>query len=138
MRAHGIPLGELDAGQTRVLLIDEDAELLALLDHVLTRTERYAVRTATSAFEGGALAELFNPHVIVVDVTLSDVRPLAMSRFLQNHDDLQACKLVAMSGALTDSEEQTLLQQGFAGCLSKPFDARQVMLAIEDAVAIVR
>ncbi len=138
MRAHGIPLGELDSGQTRVLLVDEDGELLSLLEQALSRTERYGVKTATSGFEAGAMAERFKPHVILIDVTLPDIDTAKIRRFLLSNDDLQATKLIATSGALTDGETQSLLREGFDSCLHKPFDVRQVMLAIEDAVAIVR
>jgi len=138
MRAHGIPLGELDAGQTRVLLVDDDAELLHLLEQALSRTERYAVRTATSGFEAGAVAERFNPHVIVMDVTLADIDRVKVMRYIRAHDHLQVAKLIATSGALTDGEIQSLLQEGFDHCLRKPFDIRQVIMAIEESVAIVR
>jgi excisionase family DNA binding protein len=138
MRAHGIPLGELDAGQTRVLLIDDDTELLGLLQQALSRTGRYSVRTGSSAFEAGALAERFQPHVILVDTTLADIDARKVFRFVRGHQDLQATKLIATSGALTDGEIQSLLGEGFDSCLRKPFDVRQVMLAIEEAVAIVR
>ncbi len=138
MRAHGIPLDELDAGQTRVLLLDEDAELLSLLERALAQTERYAVRTATSSFEAGAVAERFRPHVILMDVTLPDVDVPKMCDFLRRHEDLQTTKLIAASGSLTEGEVQSLLREGFDGCLHKPFDLRQVMVAIEEAVAIVR
>ncbi|MBN1345683.1 MAG: response regulator [Phycisphaerae bacterium] len=137
MRAHGIPLGQLDSGQTRVLLIDDDPELLGLLGEALKRTERYGVRTAGGSFEAGAIAQEFRPHVILVDVTLPDVDAGRISRFLLGHGELQATKLIGTSGALTDGEIETLRQEGFDSCLRKPFDIHQVISAIEQAVAIV-
>jgi excisionase family DNA binding protein len=138
MRANGIPLGDLDAGQTRTLLVDDDLELLGLLEQALVRTERYSIKTATSGFEAGAMTERFKPHVILVDVTLPDIDPARMCRFVHAHEDLQATKIIATSGALTDGEIESLLREGVDTCLRKPFDVRQVMLAIEDAAAIVR
>ncbi len=137
MRVNGIPLGDLDGGQTRVLIVDDDDDLLGLLEQALIRDERYAVRTARGSFEAGTLAQAFRPHVILVDATLPDIDTQKLSRHLRGHEDLQATKLIATSGALTEAEIQELTQQGFDGLLSKPFDIRQVVRAIEDAVAIV-
>ncbi len=137
MRAHGIPLGDLESGQTRVLIVDEDAELLDLLQQALTRTDRYSVRTVRGGFEAGAVTASFRPHVILVDITLAEIDPAKIGRFLVHHEDLQATKLIATSGALTDGEIQELKQRGFESCLRKPYDIHQVIDAIEDAVAIV-
>lgn len=137
MRTHGIPLGGLDSGQTRVLIVDDDRDLLGLLKQALTQGDRYAVRTSTCGFEAGALAQQFRPHVILVDVTLSDIDTRKLCRYVHEQEDLQATKLIAASGAMTDVEMQALRADGFDGFLAKPFDIRQVVKAIEEAVAIV-
>lgn len=137
MRAHGIPLGDLDTGQTRVLIIDDDNDLLDLLGKALTQDDRYAVRVSTCGFEAGAVAQQFRPHAILVDVSLPDVDTAKLCHYVRGNDDLQATKLVATSGAMTDVEIESLRRDGFDGFLSKPFDVRQVIRAIEEAVAIV-
>jgi len=70
-------------------------------------------------------------------VTLSDVNPGELVRYVRTHTDLQATKLIATSGGMTDAEVHSLRQDGFEGLLRKPFDIHQVITAIEDAVAIV-
>jgi len=42
-----------------------------------------------------------------------------------------------MSGKMTEEESKGLLAGGFDGFLKKPFHVRQVIEAIEDAVAVV-
>jgi hypothetical protein len=42
-----------------------------------------------------------------------------------------------MGVALGDGDVQALRQDGFDGCLRKPFEIRQVVATIEDAVAVV-
>ncbi|MDB5288898.1 MAG: putative response regulator, partial [Phycisphaerales bacterium] len=49
----------------------------------------------------------------------------------------QLTKVIAMSGKMTDQEAQGLLPQGFDGFLRKPFHVRQVIEAVEDAMAVV-
>src|SRR5512134_3842153 len=55
MKAHGMPLDELETGHTRLLIADPEAELTGLLQQALTSTAEYDVRTADSIFEAGAL-----------------------------------------------------------------------------------
>ncbi len=57
MKAHGMPIGGLETGQTRLLIIDSDADLTDLLRTVLSEQAGYDVRTATSGFEAGAIVD---------------------------------------------------------------------------------
>jgi excisionase family DNA binding protein len=131
MKAHGIPTDGLDVGVVRVLLVDEDPELGAILSQALSTEGDFEVTTASSAFEAGVLAERLRPAVIVVDVSLSDVSPDRMCRTVRASDQLQEMKLIATSGALTEGHGQQLVQEGFAAFLPKPFDARQLRNLIE-------
>ena len=56
---------------------------------------------------------------------------------VRESDDLQATKVIAMSGKLTDGQASHLMNNGFDGYLKKPFHVRSVIEAVEDAVAIV-
>jgi excisionase family DNA binding protein len=72
MRAHGIPLDGLSSGRTRVLIVDDDAEVVEVLRQVLTEQTNYEVTTATSAFEAGLACERAKPHVLLLDMHLGD------------------------------------------------------------------
>jgi CheY-like chemotaxis protein len=56
---------------------------------------------------------------------------------VKKNQDLQLTKVIAMSGKLTDAEAQGLTALGFDSFLRKPFHVRQVIQAVEDAMAIV-
>jgi len=132
MKAHGMPLDGIETGQTRVLVVDNEPDMLALLDRALQEAD-YAVRTASGAFEAGAAAESFRPHVIIVDVSLPDLDSKQLCRHIRSDPDLRETRLVAMSGGLTEGEGQALLQEGFDAYLCKPFEIRQLIAAIEGA-----
>jgi DNA-binding response OmpR family regulator len=46
-------------------------------------------------------------------------------------------KVIAMSGKMSEEELKALSNSGFDGYLKKPFHVRQVIEAIEDAMAVV-
>lgn len=131
MRAHGIPLNGLDGGKRRVLVLDADAALSDALRTALENDGGFEVTTVGSALEAGAAAVELKPHVIVVDVSLPDVIPHAMVRFQRSNCDLQTTSLIGVSTNLSNGQGQALLQQGFAGFLSKPFETAALIRVIE-------
>ena len=131
MRAHGIPLNGLDGGKRRVLVLDADTALSDALRTALENDGGFEVTTVGSALEAGAAAVELKPHVIVVDVSLPDVIPQAMVRFQRSNCDLQTTSLIGVSTNLSNGQGQALLQQGFAGFLSKPFDTAALIRVIE-------
>ncbi|MEM7627297.1 MAG: response regulator [Planctomycetota bacterium] len=137
MKAHNIPLDGLQSGKTRVLVVDQASEIVDVLTKVLTEQANYEVKTADTGFAAGIECEKFRPHVLLVDMHLDDVKGEDVFKLVRASDDLQATKVIAMSGKLTDGQAQHLINSGFDGYLKKPFHVRSVIEAVEDAVAIV-
>ena len=127
----------LQSGKTRVLIVDQASEIVEVLTKVLVEQANYEIKTAVSGFAAGIECEKFRPHVILLDMHLSDVKGENVLKLVRDSDDLQATKVIAMSGKLTDGQAQHLLHHGFDGYLKKPFHVRSVIEAVEDAVAIV-
>lgn len=137
MKQHSIPLDGLQSGRTRVLIVDDESEIVEVLQKVLTEQASYEVSVAHSGFEAGVVCEKFRPHVMLVDMHLGDIKGEQVLKLVRGNDDLQLCKVIAMSGKLTDGQAQHLINNGFDGYLKKPFHIRQVIESIEDATAIV-
>ncbi|MFW6060434.1 MAG: response regulator [Phycisphaeraceae bacterium] len=137
MKSHNIPMDGLQSGQTRVLIVDGESEIVEVLEKVLGEQASYEVRTVHTGFAAGVECEKFKPHVMLLDMHLSDVRGEDVLKLIRDNEDLQLTKVIAMSGKLTDGQAQHLLQQGFDGYLKKPFHVRQAIEAIEEATALV-
>jgi excisionase family DNA binding protein len=137
MKSHGIPMDGLMSGGTRVLIVDADEEVVNTLKTILAEQTNYEVRIASSAFAAGIECERFRPHVVLLDLHLSDGDGRAIVKVIQGNDDLQMAKIIGMSGKLTDGQAAQLKHQGFDNALRKPFSVRQVIDAIESAHAMV-
>ena len=137
MKQHHIPLDGLQSGKTRVLLVDAPSEIMDVLTKVLSEQANYEVHRADSGFAAGVTCEKVRPHVMLLDMHLGDVKGEEILKLVRDHSDLQMTKVVAMSNKLTDGQATHLLHHGFDGYLKKPFHVRQVIEAIEDAVAVV-
>ncbi len=136
MRAHGIPMEGVSTGRTRVLIADDETEITASLSKVLSEQTNYEVRVSSSAFEAGLECERFKPHVLLLDLHLSDLDGKGIPKFIRQSEQLAMTHVVAMSGKLTDGQAMGLRSMGFEGFLKKPFAVRQVVEAIEQATNI--
>lgn len=138
MRAHGMPLNGLDGGTTRVLIVDDKPEITESLVDALEKAGRYEVRVAECGFDAGIIAEQFRPHIIFIDIMIEDINAKRISTLVRDNTELQGTRIVALTSALTEGEGQALMQQGFDAYVCKPFDVKQIIQCIDQALSIVQ
>ena len=137
MKQHGMPLNGLMTGCTRVMIVDDEQDIVEVLEKILEDEAKYEVEVARGGFAAGVTAEKFRPHVILLDMHLSDIDAPEVARAGE-----EECRSATHQGDRDErqahrQEAQGLLQGGFDGFLRKPFHVRQVIEAIEDATAVV-
>jgi excisionase family DNA binding protein len=137
MKQHGMPLNGLMTGCTRILIVDDEQDIVEVLEKILEDEAKYEVEVAKGGFAAGVTAEKFRPHVILLDLHLSDIDGKEVAKQVKSNPDLQLTKVIALSGKLTEEEAKGVVAQGFDGFLKKPFHVKQVIEAIEDAMAVV-
>jgi excisionase family DNA binding protein len=137
MKQHGMPLNGLMTGQTRVLIVDDERDVVEVLEKILEDEAKYEVEVCRGGFEAGISAEKFRPHVILLDLHLATIDARDVCKQIKSSSDLQLTKVIAMSGRLSEEQIKQLPAGGFDGFLKKPFHVKQVMEAIEDAMAVV-
>jgi len=135
MRQNNVPLDGLSQhAQTRVLIMDPEHEIAETLRDLLCQQTSYVVQVARNGFEAGLLAQLNKPHVILLDVNLSGVVGRDLCSSVRLNPNLQMTKVIAMS--IQAAEAGVPPWEGFDGFLRKPFNLREAIQAVEDAVAI--
>ncbi len=122
MREHGMPTEALDdSRQKRVLIADDEKKIVEILEEELKGDRYIEVRTAHSGWEAGlALAE-FKPHLVVLDFNLGDMTGAEVVRLIRANDSLSDCKILVVSGFLTDEQGEEMLREGANDFLRKPF-----------------
>lgn len=137
MRTYGIPMDRLDlVNKPRVLIVDEEPDLIQLISRALEDTGRFETRVAESAFEAGAVVSEFQPRTIVTDVDVPGISGRILSRWLAAQPETRETVLVGMSASMTEIDRQALLQEGFAETLAKPFSIRQLLAALDSLMAV--
>lgn len=106
----------------RVLIIDDEPRIRAVVRAAL-RDDVDEVREAGTAAEGLALASVFRPDLIVLDLGLPDRDGLAVCRDLRAWTDVP---IVVLSARHAEDEKATLLDAGADDYVTKPFGDREL------------
>src|SRR5262249_41833081 len=131
MKAHGIPLDELEGDQIRVLIVETDRDLTSLLRDTFKGDPQFRIETAASAFEAGAMTQEFQPHVLVLDVDIPGIDGADVMRFLAGRVELQSTHRIATGASLGPADRSALLQEGFQAVLPKPYHIRELTQLID-------
>jgi CheY-like chemotaxis protein len=135
MEANHIPLNGLGGG-ARVLLLGRDDSFTQTLAERLEQEGGYDVQAANSAIEAGFEMHAQQPRMLIVDVSLPDALPVAITRFIRGSADLKGTKVIGIGPDLSQGRGAALLQAGFDSFLSTPFEARSLIELIEHVIAI--
>ncbi|HEX8340544.1 MAG TPA: response regulator [Tepidisphaeraceae bacterium] len=138
MKHHGMPLNGLMTGAMRVMIVDDEADIVEVLEKILEDEAKYEVEIARSGFTAGITAEKFKPHVILLDMHLKDIDGREVAKLVKASPDLQLTKVIAMSGKMSEDELKQLTKSNtFDSYLKKPFNVRHVIQTIEDSTSVV-
>lgn len=121
MKDNSIPLDNLDSGKKKVLIVDDDAEIVELISEVLLRDGRFDIRTASSGYEAGIATEQLKPDVILLDYMLPDVNGNVVCQTLKSNPQFEDIKIIIVSGVIRQEEIEQLLKSGAEDFIRKPF-----------------
>jgi excisionase family DNA binding protein len=127
MRDNGIPTDALESGKRKVLLVDDDVELVELMTKVLEEDGRFEVRVATTGFDAGMLVKEYRPDLIVLDVMLPDINGKEVCHRVRADSTLEDVRILCISGMIEDDKIQELRLSGADDFLHKPFDVEELI-----------
>jgi len=122
MKENGIPADSLDSGKKKILIVDDDEEIVELIADVLKRDGRYEVGTASSGYEAGIATHQFRPDVILLDYMLPDVNGDVVCQTIKKNPEFENTRIIIISGVIKQDEIERLLKSGAEDFIKKPFN----------------
>ncbi|NOR69886.1 MAG: response regulator [Methylomarinum sp.] len=117
----------------KILLVDDDPSLLKLLA-VRLRATGLEIETVESAEQAISLIPSFLPQLVITDLRMDDMDGLALfDHIQQQHPNLPVIILTAHG---TIKEAVSATRQGVFGFLTKPFDSKELLELISNALAL--
>jgi excisionase family DNA binding protein len=138
MKDNGIPTDALESGKRKVLIVDDDEELVELLSDVFAKDGRFDIRTANNGFDAGMLVREFRPDLVVLDVMLPDINGKEVCQRVRSDDSLEAVKIICISGMVEQDKVAELRDAGANDFLHKPFNVDRLLDRACDLLDIER
>jgi excisionase family DNA binding protein len=127
MKDNGIPTDSLESGKRKILLVDDDMELVELMTKVLEEDGRFEVRAAHTGFDAGMMVKEYHPDLIVLDVMLPDINGKEVCHRVRSDSSLEDVRILCISGMIEDDKIHELKLAGADDFLHKPFEIEELI-----------
>jgi excisionase family DNA binding protein len=127
MKDNGIPTDALESGKRKVLLVDDDVELVELMTKVLEEDGRFEVRVACNGFDAGMMVKEYRPDLIVLDVMLPDINGKEVCHRVRADPKLEEVRILCISGMIEEDKIQELRLSGADDFMHKPFNIEDLI-----------
>ena len=136
MKENSIPIDALDSDRRKILVVDDDPEIIELFVDVLERDGRFEVKTAMSGYDAGLLTQEFGPDLVILDYMLPDINGNIVCKSLRQNPNFERIKIIIVSGVVNQDEINDLLKSGADEFVKKPFNIEKIIDRIVELLEI--
>ena len=136
MKDNNIPPDALDSGKQKILVVDDDPEIVELFVDVLERDGRFEVKTAATGYDAGMMTQEFGPDLIILDYMLPDVNGNVVCRTIREKAEFEQTKIIIVSGVVNQDEINDLLKSGADEFVKKPFNIEKLIERIGELLSV--
>lgn len=122
-----------DKERQSVLIIEDNDELRGFLVDLLSSD--YEVSDAANGLQGLELAIESIPDLIISDVMMPELDGFSLVKALAEHDNTSHILTILLTAKADEESELRGLELGAVDYISKPFEARQLLLKVNNTLA---
>ncbi|MGL6075700.1 MAG: response regulator [Fimbriiglobus sp.] len=122
MKDNSIPTDALESNKRKVLLVDDDLDIIELLSKTLDADGRFEYKVAANGFDAGMMVKEYRPDLILLDVMLPDINGKDVCIRVRQDHNLEEVRIICMSGMVEEEKIQELKLAGADDFVRKPFD----------------
>jgi len=111
---------------TRVFVVEDDADIAAMVRRHLERTGGCSVTTFGRADEFLSACELATPDLVILDLNLPDTDGLVLCRELRSWEATRTVPILMLTARTAEADRVTGLDLGADDYLTKPFSLREL------------
>src|ERR1700742_5363226 len=136
MKDNGIPPDALDNGKSKVLVVNDDPEIVELFVDVLERDGRFEVKTAATGYDAGIMTQEFMPDLLILDYMLPDINGNVVCQTVRKNPNFEHMKIIIVSGVVNQEEINDLMKAGADEFVKKPFNIEKLIERIGQLLAV--
>ena len=136
MKDNNIPVDALDSGKTKILVVDDDPEIVELFVDVLERDGRFEVKTAATGYDAGMVTQEFQPDLVILDYMLPDINGNVVCQTIRKNPNFEHIKIIIVSGVVNQDEINELLRAGADEFVKKPFNIEKLIERVGQLLSV--
>jgi two-component system, OmpR family, response regulator len=135
MKDNKIPMDGIENTKIRILVVDDDPQIIELFVDALSGDGRFEVATASTGYDAGVMTQQFQPDLLILDFMLPDINGNVVCKTIRENPELAHIKILIISGMVDPAEVDRLLKAGADDFIKKPFNIQTV---VDRIVQLVR
>ncbi|HEV7607337.1 MAG TPA: response regulator [Steroidobacteraceae bacterium] len=120
----------------RILIVDDDVGFAESLAAMLEAAGPYEVRMVHRAADAVVVATEFPPDIVFLDIELPDRSAYDVAKLLQQHADLRATRLIALTDSIEHPGREVARAAGFERYLVKPVTANKLLKVLRRRISL--
>lgn len=112
----------------KILLVDDEEQLIHLLKEVLLKEGFENIYEATSGIDAILTAKDIIPDIIVLDVNLPDIKGYTVCQKIRN---FSFCPIIFLTANAEDEDKLYGLESGGDDYVTKPFNIKEIVLRVK-------
>jgi excisionase family DNA binding protein len=122
MKDNSIPTDALESGKRKVLIVDDEVDIVEMISKALEDDGRFEVKIAANGFDAGMMVKEYRPDLIILDVMLPDINGKEVCHRVRSDNTLEDVRIICISGMVEEDKIHELKLAGADDFIHKPFD----------------
>ncbi len=123
-------MSQAAANSTKILLVDDDPDILELLEYNLAK-EGFVLAKASDGKEAIAMAQEFNPQLVIVDVMMPAMDGIETARRMKSMPELKDALILFLTARGEEYTEVAAFDAGAHDYIIKPIKPRALVSRIK-------
>ena len=115
----------------KILIVEDEKDILELLLSVFDDSRDYRTLSATDGEEALKLARVDNPDIILLDIQLLTLNGYEVCKSVKSDPALSSTKVLMLSGMTQHYDWQKAKEAGADGYITKPFSSTELLEKVE-------
>jgi len=120
----------------RVLLVEDDPDLLEIISELLRDEPRIDVRAEDSGFTAGLQIAGWHPDLILLDFLMPGMSGFDLCRRLRSRPDTADIPVLAVTSLTSVEDRKVISECGASDFLGKPFHSETLLLKVRQLLGI--
>ena len=133
LRDHDMPpYGEEPAAKPRILVVDDEPDIIKLIVDILSRSGHYEIATASDGFEAGIQLTKFRPDLVVLDLMMPNINGFKVCKRIKSSEETRDVIVLVVTGYAQEENVQKAMECGADFCMAKPFSPMALLKKVDE------